>query len=213
MKYVKTLGLAAVAAVALLAFVASSASATVLCKVNTETEMCSEANEYGSNQEIHAVLTAGKVVKLATAFKTLECKKSTIKGKIAEGWTGSTTQTVTGPVEVLTLGECNCEFIVLKTGTFEIHADPVNGVDTDNGVLTSSGTEITESCSTIFGKVHCILVTEATTLGTLTGGNPAEIDANANMPRKPTDELCAGEAKLTAEYEITTPKPLYVSTG
>jgi len=219
MKYVKMLGLAAIAAAALMALVgASTASASRLCKVNTETEMCSEANKYGSNQEIHAVLTAGKIAKLSTAFKTIECKKSTVKGKIAEEWTGSTTQTVTGPIEVLNFEECNCTVNVLKTGTLEVHADPITDeggkvTDTDNGILTSNGAEVTVTCASIFGNVHCIYVTENTTIGTLTGGNPAELDANANIPRKPTDGLCSEEAKWTAEYEVTTPKPLYVSTG
>jgi hypothetical protein len=218
MKYVKMLGLAAVAAAALMAFVgASTASATVLCKNNSNTTTCSE--KYGVGTEIHAVLDAGNVAKLTTSFKNIECTESTVAGKIENA--GSSTTTVSGNITVtepepgktvpeLTFGGCNCTVAVLKAGSLEIHQ--IAG--TDNGTLTSSNAEVTASCSTIFGTVHCIYATNATDLGTLTGGNPATLDIESqNIPRLTTNALCDESANWDAKYEVTSPKPLFVAAG
>jgi len=211
MKYVKMLGLAAVAAAALMAFVgASTASATVLCKNGTTTTTCSE--KYGATTTIESKLVTGTKAKLATAFKTVECGKSAVAGKSgdAKEGEGSATETVKGAVTTLTFEECNCEVVVLKKGTLEVHS--IAG--TDNGTVTSNGAEVTVQCNeTIFGKVHCIYVTENTDLGPLTGGNPAKLKAEASIPRLKTDSLCSEKANWTAEYEVTAPKPLFISAG
>jgi len=216
MKYVKMLGLAAIAAAALMAFVgASSASATVLCTVEgtgTPTGTTCPANEaYKAETEIHAVNKG--VVKLDGAL-VIECNKSTIKGNTTSE--GSATETVGGPITTLTFEECTCEVKVLKAGSLEVHwINPVDegGKETGshNGTLTSSGAEVTVLCKTIFGNVHCIFTTNATDIGTLTGGNPAIATANAILTQAKTDSLCPSEPRWTATYEVTTPKPLFVA--
>jgi hypothetical protein len=208
MKYLKMLGLAAVAAMALMAFVgASSASATVLCKVpgtgTTTGTTCPAGEAYGAGQEIHAVLVSGTKAKLATSFKTIECEESTVKGET----NAEEAEPLTGPEGTLTFGKCNCEVIVAKAGTLSITW--ISG--THNGTLKSTGSETTVNCSTIFGNVHCIYVTNNTDIGTLTGGNPAKVDANAEIPKLTTNSLCSEQSTWTAEYEVTTPKPLYVA--
>ena len=221
MKYVKMLGLAAVAAAALMAIVGSStASATVLCAAEptngnpaTKGTVCPTNFAYIAGTEIHAVLDPGTgPAKLTTAFKNIECEESTVSGSTENE--GSAAETVKGKVATLTFGKCNCEVKVLeeggkqKAGTLEVHWIP----DTFNGTLTSNGAEVTANCSTIFGTVHCIYVTENTDLGTLTGGNPATMDIeSANIPRLSTSGLCAETAKWDAKYEVTSPKPLYVA--
>jgi len=208
MKYVKMLGLAAIAAAALMAFVgASSASATVLCKTEgtgppTGTT-CPALQAYGAGTEIHAVNTT--TVKLDTTFKTVECTGSTIKGSTSNE--GGPTETVTGPEGELTFTGCNCTVNVLKAGTLEIHW--IEG--THNGTITSNGSEVTVNCSTIFGNVHCIYVTENDSIGDLTGGNPAIFHSTAVIKRKKTDSICAEQSTWTATYEVTSPKPLYVA--
>lgn len=202
MKHVKMLGLAAIAAAALMAFVgASTASATVLCKNGTTTTTCSEP--YG---EVTIEAEQSKAIKLDTTFKTVECKKSTLKGPASAG---SSTTTVSGPVESLTWGECNCTVTTLKGGTLEVHS--IAG--TDNGTLTSNGAEVTVSCSTIFGNVHCIYVTENDDMGTLVGGANASFENTVSVRRLSTSGLCSEEANWTAGYKITAPSPLFVSAG
>lgn len=86
---------------------------------------------------------------------------------------------------------------------------------TDNGTVTWNETEFTTTCSTVFGNVHCIYVTENTDVGTLTGGTisaPAKIDIeSAKIPRLTTNGLCAESANLYATYEFSTLKSLFVT--
>lgn len=220
MKHLKILGLALVAAAALMAFAgASSASATVLCKVQgtgTPTgTTCPSGEAYGAGTKIEG--TNSGIVKLDTTFKTVECKKSTISGETSTE--GSATETVSGPEGTLTFTECNCTVNVLKAGTLEIHwIDPVvEGVEqgSHNGTLTSNGSEVTVSCNTLFGTVHCIYVTEKDSIGDLTGSatptSAAIFHSTAVIKQKKTDSLCAEQSTWTATYEITSPKPLYVA--
>jgi hypothetical protein len=208
MKYVKILGLAAVAAAALMAFVgASSASATVLCKTPgtgaTTGTTCPEGWAYPANTHIHAVNVG--TVKLDTTFKNVECSNSTITGDT--NTEGSATETITGPEGTLTFTNCNCTVTVLKAGFIEIHWIP----DTHNGTLTSDESEVTVTCNTIFGSVHCIYETTEDSIGDVTGGNPAIFHSTAVIRKKPTNGLCSEESTWTATYEVTEPKPLYVT--
>jgi hypothetical protein len=211
MKYVKMLGLAAVAMAALMAvFGASSASATVLCKTKptesgTTGTTCPTGWAYPAGTKNHAVSVGG--IALHTSGLTIECKSSTIEGEFENE--GSATETVKGPVKTLTFEGCNCEVKVLKTGTQEVHWVP----DTFNGTVTGNGAEITATCSTIFGTLHCIYVANNLDLGESTASTSPETAAilhvNVTVARSPTNALCEEEAKWTATYETTTPKPLW----
>jgi hypothetical protein len=203
MKYVKTLGLAVVAAVLMALVGAGTASATVLCKNSESTTTCNE--NYPAGTEIKSSLSAGTKAILKTEFKTIECSKATVSSKSKNG--GSETESINASVEALTFEECNCEVKVLKKGTLEVHW--ISG--STNGTATANGAEVTVNCSTIFGLVHCLYVTEKTDLGTLTGGNPAKLDAKAAIPRLTTNGLCSSTASWEATYEVTSPKPLFVT--
>lgn len=215
MKYVKMLGLAAVAAAALMAFVGvSTASATVLCTTAegsgaTTGTTCAAGWAEKEGQEIHAISEG--TTTLTTSFKNIECKKSTVAGKLANE--GSATETVKGNIETLTFEECNCEVNVLQKGELEIHW--IEG--THNGTLTGNKSVITTQCSTIFGAVHCIYTTSNTHLGTLTGsattGKTATLDVEGkNIPLfEPTSSLCPEKSAWDAKYEITTPDTLNVA--
>jgi hypothetical protein len=202
MKYVKMLGLAAVAAAALMAFVgASTASATVLTSP-AGTKLPAGTVITSTLEEPPAVLTGG--------FKNIECKKSSVGGKTTNE--GGTSETVKGTIETLTFEECNCEVVVVSKGTLEIH----NIAGTANGTLTSSGAKVTVNCSTIFGNVHCIYTTNNTDLGTLTGsktlgGKTATMDITATIPQEETNFLCAEESVWHAKYLVTSPDYLDVS--
>jgi len=224
MKYVKMLSLATVAAAALMAVVgASTASASVLCKTKpvangagTANATCPEGWAYPVGTEIHGVLDPEQHFTLTDGEgnKTLTCKQSTVKGKTTNE--GNSTETVNGVIETLTferctspfLGETACTITTIKGGTLELHWMG----DTFNGTLTSDGAEVTTTCSSIFGSIHCIFTTVKTDIGVLTGGNPATLDIeNARISQSPTNSLCPAEAKWDAKYEITEPKPLYLA--
>jgi len=205
MKYLKMLGLAVTAAVALMAFVgAGSASATELCSSNTNP--CS-GTMYPAKTQIKSNLKAGTEAVLKAGFATVKCKASTVNGETSN--TGSSTETVSGPITTLNFGECNCEVEVLKNGSLEIH-----GSGTGNGTLTGKSSEVTINCS----GVACIFGTASTgtTIGTATGGNPATLAANAKLPWIAGDSsnsvctLGTGTGSWTASYEVTAPAPLFV---
>lgn len=78
--------------------------------------------------------------------------------------------------------------------------------------LHQAGAKTTANCSTIFGNVHCIYKTNNSEAGIFTGGNPGRVDVESvNIPRVATSGLCAEEALWDAEYEVTSPNPLYVA--
>lgn len=200
MKYVKMLGLAVSMGAVLAAFVGdSSASATTL------TGESGRVLTLGG--KVHAV-NEGTVV-LTTSFKTITCTESTIEGEITQ----ETGTVVVAAVKTLTWGGCNCDVTTLNSGDLTIG---VNGTG-PNGTLASKNAEITATCETIFGTVHCIYATGAlgTTLGTLTGGNTtggratADI-GSAGIPRLSTSAVCSEKAIWDAKYTVDKPEPLNV---
>jgi len=213
MKYVKMLGLAVVAAAALMVSVgASSASATVFCKTEPTTggtgttgTTCPSGWAYGAGTRNHEV-NVGNVI-LKTGFKNISCSGSTVEGEIENE--GSATETPKGPVRQLTFEGCNCSVVVTLKGTQEFHWIP----DTFNATITSSGSTVTANCSTIFGTVHCNYVTENTDLGEITGSangtTAAVVHIHANLPRETTNSLCDEESFWEGTYEVTSPKPLW----
>lgn len=212
MKYVKLLSLVGAGVVLWAILGAGMASATVLCANKLQTNNC-VGGTYPATTEVHAVLKAGTVSKITTGFKNIECGHSTIKGKIeAAGGAAETIKlpdTANNEKLVLTFEECNCEVAPLAAGDLEIHQIAA----TDNGTVTSNGTETTVSCSTIFGNVHCLYSTSNTDLEFLRNGAPASFEFNVALVVLSTSSLCTQQATWTAEYEITSPNPLYVSAA
>ena len=202
MKYVKTLGLAAVAAAALMAILGvGTASATTLTKEGGAVVK--------TKSIIHANLESGTVAKLSGGVKTVECKEGTI-GSVTENETGAEITTVMTE-ETLVFHNCNCEVKTLA-GRFLLIGWIEN---TSNGTLISSGAEITTSCSTAFGLVHCILQTTSTDIGTLTGSNEtgttATMDiASASIGLAETSALCGESQKWEGKYLVDTPDVLNV---
>jgi hypothetical protein len=221
MRYVKMWGFAALAAAALMAFVgASSASATVLCQTpgtgsTTGTE-CPAGWAYFGGTEIHAVSQGSVVLTTGQEYNEFSCKHSTMTAFSQNE--GSATETVGGSIEYknLTWEECAppigsfCTILTTRGGSLEIHW--IEG--SLNGTLISNGAEITSNCNSIFGKIHCIFVTNHEKIGTLTGGNPATIDIEGFPSQQmATSSLCPAGPTLDAKYEITSPTSLYVAEG
>jgi len=205
MRCIKTLGGLFLAVIALTALAgAGTASATVLCKNNLNTEKCSGRYSVGTEFKTHLTGTAV----MTTSFKNISCEEASGEGKLESE--GSSTETPWGK-GTGTYGKCNCEVKVLATGTLEVH----HIAGTDNGTVTFKGTEVTASCATIFGSVHCIYSTGVgTDVGTLASGSPAKAEfKEANIPRLPTSGLCAEKAQLDATFEMTMPNPLYVAAS
>lgn len=215
MKYLKMLGLAAVAAAALMAFVgAGTASATQLtCTQPAGTKIiCPQ----GTN--IHAVNE--ETVILHPPIGKIECTKSTVEGDLDN--VGSSTTTAGGLIDALTFEGCNAEEVKVEAkGSLEIHTEYEEitdkdgtktkiqkAVSTNNGTLTSTGAKVTVT----FAGFHCIFTTNETDLGTLTGSSStasktATLDIIAEIPRTggTSGIFCGTKAKWTGSYTVTDP--------
>jgi hypothetical protein len=191
MKYLKMLGLAAVAAAALMAFVgAGTASATTLY-----------VGGVAQNKAvtIEATLAAGSSAILKDEFGTTTdtCTVSVVKGT-TNVFTGAS---VSGPVSSLTFSSCTHTTTVIANGSLT-----VTSTGGHNGSVSSSGAEVTVQ-STFFGASAVCKTGAGTTIGTLTGsttGN-ATIDINAKIN-------CGilGTSSWTGTYTATSPTKLSV---
>ena len=199
MKYVKMLGLAAVAAMALMAFVgAGSASATVLCKVTATP--CGAANHVsGTNLTFHS--THVELRSTGGVFQST-CKKSTVSGPST---TGGSASTVTGTVAKadLTWGECSEPVETIEGGSLEVH----HIAKTDNGTVTASGFKV----KVTIGVTCYYSAGAATDLGTVTGGASPTLHINAVVNEVTPSFFCPDDAVWTGSYVSTT--PFYVTAS
>ncbi len=187
MKYVKILGLLAVAAAALMAL-AGTASATI---VKTETSGAA------ATPTIHAVNEGGHV-SLQNPIATISCS-STVEGKVESHGSGVTAK---GNITTLSFTGCTNSWHVTAVagslGSLEVHW--TSGY---NGVLTSSGSKVD---TTRLG-VTCVYETNNTNIGTVTGGSPATLHIEASIPINGAESsgLCgSGNAKWEGNYVSTS---------
>jgi hypothetical protein len=206
MKYVKILGLAAVAAMALMAFVgASTASATVLC--HTTTTPCTEKWKTGTEPRFVVRPGTAGIWTDTSGNVVAKCPEGELRGTITNA--GSSTETVKTSVEPSGFTWPKVEgcisTVTVEGGTLEIHA--ISG--TDNGTVTVSGFKITIYVQA-FG-VSCFYGFSTSDLGTLTGNGSgsAILDINTLFFKKEGSVLCPTDLKWTEEF--TQEKP--VGTG
>jgi hypothetical protein len=190
MKYIKILGLLAVAAASLMAL-AGTASATVLESSEGNLPKGTKIDSTGTN----AVLKAG--------FATIECDHSEVDGKTSNA--GGAGESVEGAISNLSFTECNATVKVLAKGSLTVHH-----TSGSNGTVTSEGAEVTVA----IGGTSCVYGTPtAKDIGTLSGGNPAVLNASASLTRISGGFLCANPATWTATYTVTSPNPLLVTAS
>jgi hypothetical protein len=193
MKYLKMLGLAAVAAMALVAIGAATASATTLAVGGTA---------QNKSVSITATLKSGTSAILKDEFGTTTdtCTSSEVKGATEGTFTGTS---VGGKVSSLTFGSCSHTTTVIASGSLKVES-PSGG----NGTVSSSGAEVTVN-STFFGASAICKTGTGTKIGTLTGAKTASehatMDINATI-------ACGilGNSSWTGTYTVTSPTGLSV---
>jgi hypothetical protein len=202
MKHVKMLGLAAVAAAALMAFLgAASASATVLCE-NTPAAGtdCSSLVAKGTN----LVFTGEGSTTLTGPFGEViaTCTESTVEGPTSN--VGSTTETVKGSITKLTFNNCGTRTVTANPatlGTLEVH----HIAGSDNGTVTSNDTTVTIT-NTPFGT--CTFLTNNTDIGTMTGtsktGGAPTFDISATIPHESSNFCPNGTWEGSYKYTGAT---------
>jgi hypothetical protein len=188
MKYVKILGLLAVAAAAMMAF-AASASAT---SVTTTT------GGAAATPTIHAVNENGHVT-LKNDIANIECT-STVEGKVESHGAGD----ASGNISSLTWPTCTNSWHVTTSAGGSLSVSYTSG---HNGTLSSNGALV----KTTRFFVPCNYETKNTKIGTVTGGNPATLKIEASIPiAAESSELCgSGNAEWSGSYVTTS--ALYVA--
>jgi hypothetical protein len=203
MRYAKMLGLAAIAAMALMALLGTgSASATVLC--SEYVSPCPQGKALGKDTVIDMSLRTGKSLTITDIATNLiaTCTEATVKGKTTNE--GSATETVKGNVEEMTFGKCTSTVKALKLGTFEVHYVGPN----TRGELTSIGAEITivdagVSCDygTVGGADLGIMESDETIT--------PEFDEETTWAKEEGGFLCPGSIIIKGIFEITSPAKVY----
>jgi hypothetical protein len=209
MKYLKMLGLAAIAAAALTALVgAGAASATVLCKNNLNTEKCSEPYAVGTKGTASLVAETNAVIEeVGPEGEALDvCQGSTATETLQNA--GSATTTVTGKVEAsgITWSKCTFTTKTISGGETELHW--IAG--TDNGTLTAKGFEVTIN-TIFFGSCTYGLGSTMKDWGNIVGGAPGSFTVNAIVSKISGGVSCPTEARVTGKYTNTEPKTGYVA--
>jgi hypothetical protein len=205
MKYLKIIGLAAVAAMALMASAgAGTASAkAVLCESGT-TAPC--ATKWSTPKELDFSLKSGTSALLQTTEKlTLNtCTESTVKGTLTANPNASGNAEGTISAANLTFGKCTTEGVkTLKGGKLTV----TKALGSGNGEVVADEVEVTVpgpfgSC--VFGAGN------GTVLGTLTEGkaSPATPTATLDITNAVVTRisgLCPASALWTGEYVLTSP--------
>jgi hypothetical protein len=203
MKYLKILGLAAVAAMVLMTF-AGTASATVLCKESITTG-CAAA---GKAHPVGAVITRsleGSSILSSNGTTLNTCTGGQFTSQIASA--GSTTTTVGGPNTTIDYENCASTSHTERAGSFEIH----HIAGTDNGTMKESGAVIG---STVFGT-NCLYESGTNKdLGELKGGTSPTISINVTLNEaEPKKFICPDTRTWTATLRITAPTPLYIAAS
>lgn len=192
MRYIKMIGLTALAVVAAMAL-AATASATTL------------TSPKGELYTGKLVAQSGEITVHGVA--TYSCGESKAEGEVAQH---GASITASGPLTKWTLSQCSTHVTVLKLGTVTIH--PLEGSPGD-ATVTVSGTQVTSEATSM--GMSCLYETNETDLGVLTGsattGGNAVLDINsALIPRTGHSIFCGSSGTLTGSYTITTPSTLYI---
>lgn len=206
MKNLKALGFAVVAMAAVVALIPiGTASASVLCK--TTEAPCPSKYLAGTTVDLSRI-TGGSELLTNTKGESLDtCTEITKKGKITKA--GSSTETVTGEWTEFKMTNCTFPTKPITLGRFEVHS-----IAGHNGQFTSDATTEVTINTVLFGS--CIYgVTSGTSLGTLTGGNPGQLDMNAVAERFSGSAFaCPETANWTGTFFLTEPSgTVHVMSG
>jgi len=205
MQFVKVIGLAAVAAAALMAFAgAGTASATVVCSTNTNP--CTSKWPVGTKLSFSLKESSAKLVTTDEKTTLDTCTASTAEGEVSNA--GSSTTTVTGPVTSVTAGGCTFPTSSTQLSKLEAHVGTA-----PNGTLTADGEFRVTFNSVLFGS--CVYgVSAGASLGTVTGGAAATFTANAVAKKSTGSEAaCPETSKWTAKYTSTGATALNLETS
>lgn len=192
MKYLKVLGLAAVAAMAVMAFGAGTASAAQICVPGTGDGKCATSNEREYTPGTNITATSSNPV-LTSSITTVTCKESstTVTG------TASTGAAISGEVTALSFAnDCTTSGGTSCTVTVVNLPYP--------GSLTSSELTVNDA-SGAGAKVVCGVLINCTFTSTDAVLSVAHDTFQATVKLNRTGGFCPETAEWHATYKITSP--------
>ena len=213
----KIIGMAVMAAMALMAF-ASSASATIVCSGEGTGPVCAGTHGKQYSGKIHATLKAGTHANLTVtnssggSVTTVTCTGSTVEG---------TVNGATGAGQITTFHFTGCSSPLCPNG---VHASTTaSAVAPWPAQATTSGTGPNGTlhvekiggkfiCTGSFFNTTCEYASAKATVN-VTGGAPATITATS-VPLTKTagaEAVCGVKADWTATYTVGTPSSLYLT--
>lgn len=205
MKHLKMMGLAIVAALAVMAMAGAGTASASGTACTTNTTPCGSLLANGT--KITAQLKAGTDAVLTTNIGNVTCLKSTVGGVL------NTANPAHGEITSLTFTECT-----LNGNICTVKATPppytVTGIATGggNGDLTitqKTGGNVPGASVECGIFINCTFSSGDITLG-FTGGTPPIIKA-ASVPLSRSGGICPSTSLWDAEYEMTSPKTLFLT--
>src|SRR6187200_3289984 len=220
MKYLKMLGLAAVAAMALTAVIgAGTASAATICTTDTlhaSGTACGTNAIHGWHAKAETPIKASTTeAKLTSGFINVTCE-STAEGKITNATTGH------GDITSLTFINCIDNFGRPCTANSTASAAVPWTVTTaytsgTNGTMTVHFPTGTFTCKNPFNpsgaEVHCEYTANTATVTATGSHTEPKLDAvNVSLTKHGTSSvLCSNTATWNGTYKVTTPSSLVVT--
>lgn len=192
MKYLKMLGLAAVAAMAVAAFAGASTASATVCTEGTTTSPC------GSGHTPYSGSIVAKLVPGTSAVLEGTLKVSCSESEVA----GTTNSAGEGKLTSVTFKKCsNCPTVTSENLPWTAKATGSGG----NGTMTVFNPRVLlQGC--FFGAATCRATATEVNLEVI-GGKPAKVIAS-NEPLKIETVSgfgCGSSGSWTATYETTTP--------
>lgn len=208
MNNTKKLIVAALVALAVTASLgAGTASATRLCKSVPSSGQCPTEDRYGVGTELKMQLQSGTEAIITHGAITDKCKLGTLNATVSDEGGNAGTHVVKAESTALTFGSCGCKYETFHPGQFSVDWWP-----SYKGILQQEGIEFSQNCS----GMTCIYYAPAGSfkgyVSWLNGGNPAIVAEHLLLARSGGNAgWCGNTAELTLNYEVTSPKPLYVA--
>jgi hypothetical protein len=198
MKYIRSLGLLAVAAAATMAFAASASADYITTTTGGSTPAL-------NSETLHIATDGGHTI-VGNDIAFIRCNW-TLLAKIETHTGGTSRDAAEGAISSLTFTGCTDGWHLTTTAPGSIWVDWTSG---HNGTIYLDGTRIV---ATRF-NVPCAYETHHTHLGSITGGNPATMHIEAFFPIdiESSSELC-GEGDATVDGNFVTTSGVYIANG
>ena len=214
MKIARTIGLAALAAMALMASVGVGSAAaveTTLCKTSAESPFCASKDRYATGTVVQATST-NATIDGGSFLGIINCSESTL-----EGTTGAAAgEPLAISVSAWTVGGCTNttqgKSCTVKPNEGAPFAGSLAWTGSSNGGLTISNAGSGEpgwrlTCGFI---INCMMSFSSTL--DVSGGAPAAIVANAE-PASAKTGVCPEKPTFSATYTVKSPSAAYLAQG